>query len=252
MTIVDGSGVNLNHSVLRSDGGNSITGSDGHGINVGGDVGSRASLRDTDTVANNCRNGVNVGGGSRGTIGAHLAGNGRFALFVSTAGNGSVSGIVEGNGIAGAFAFAGGRVTVSGGAARIQGNSPTIPANPLTDPLDPFILFPGGVVGRLGALIFIAGPGDGSSGPIIQLNNGPGILADWNTTLLIRGETTIQSNSDSGVSLRHQSVEEFDSRNGDVNVTDNLGQADLQCLTGSQGFGNWDFVSTKQGCGNNK
>ena len=36
LEIVGGAGVNLNDSVLKSNGSNSITGSDGHGVNVGG------------------------------------------------------------------------------------------------------------------------------------------------------------------------------------------------------------------------
>lgn len=242
LLITGGRGLDIQDSFVFSRGGNQITNSAGNGITVGG--GSQLTLNGvSDEVANSCSAGINAGLGSSVPTSAHIHGNGGHGLFAGTGGSVLATGIVEANARGGLFALAGGTVRVSG-PALIQNNGNNL------DPTDPFYPFRSGVGGRAGAIVFILGPGDGSPGPTIQNNTGPGVLADLNTSVVLRGNLSVQSNPDGGVTLRHQSVADLDSSIGAVTLVNNGGGqiGDLNCDPSSQVFGDVSGVGSNK-CG---
>ena len=245
LIITGGRGVTIVDSNLRADVAEgrpvSVTNSSRDGINVTGESGSRLRLQAGDEVAFNCRNGIRVGEGSRGGGAAYIHDNGGFGLRAVSNGFIEATGTVENNAFGGLFGSAGSRVLVFG-SALISGNGNN------ADPTNFAFPFRGGVTARLGAVVTIAGPSDGSGGPVISGNTGPGVLLHLNTTVSVRGDVTIQGNPDGGVILTQASVAEFNTDNGPISVTNNgTGQiGDVFCDNYSQVFGDVTGVTSNK------
>ena len=199
------------------------------------------SLEAGDEVAFDCGHGIRVRGGSRGGGAAYIHDNGQFGLRAVSNGFIEATGTVENNAFGGLFGSAGSRVLVFG-SALISGNGNN------ADPTSFAFPFRGGVTARLGAVVTISGPSDGSVGPVISGNTGPGVLLHLNTTASVRGDVTIQGNPDGGVILTQASVAEFNTDNGPITVTNNgTGQiGDVFCDNSSQVFGDVTGVSSNK------
>jgi hypothetical protein len=247
LNISGGAGLVLIDSLVFFQGNVHVSGALSTGVSVAGGRGSSLTMTGTgNEVGDNCSVGISVGPGSAATNNAHIHDNGVFGM--AGAGNIITTGdsIIEDNGAAGMFGSAGTLVNVAGNAIiRNNGHNPNPSPNPPPT---------GGVVTQIGAILIVTGPPAPSAGVLIENNGGDGIFADLNSSVVISGNVTVQSNAESGVSLLHQSVAKFDNLGGlaSPQVRNNLKkEGDLDCDESSLAYGDLKGVG-KNKCDSSK
>ena len=248
LTITGGVGVQVSNSTIQLYEDLTVANSFRHGVDVTGGSNvtfghERLAPDSHNFFENNCRAGVNVGFGSsvgfrgdntiQGNRDGVQVGSGAFARFApGTRGDGTFfTTTIQNNQLRGVNAF---------GQSSVRIIDKTIIYNNGmdADPADPGFDNRAGVRVSFGADVRVAGVVD-EPRPEIMNNDGPGILASFQTKLLLEN-STIMFNTEEGVRLLNMSA--ANSVGGNT-ISDN-GVADVSCDSTSLLFGDVTGISS--------
>ncbi len=240
LAIRGGFGVRIDRSTVRTDTDITIEDSRGNGLGVSGGSVVTVGNSGSDTanlIQNNCGRGASTGFGSslsfRGTTtiqsnrnGVHAREGGLVRLSPGTDETDTPNEmLIQDNELRGVSAVGLSRVTISGRVI-IKDNS-GLPSD------DPAFPFRAAVRVRFGGVLAITGNRDDPGRrPIIEDNDGPGVLADVQAKVFL-SYTNIHDNQEGGLFLLHDSVAE----SFEGNIMSGNGIADAKCDKTSLLFG---------------